>query len=165
MPYLALRHFGTRLPDRLGKPTRKRIDLSFLNIPGHNDGHGTYGLQEAHVSVSIIGVDHHRWACYCFVDTDIGNARPDDRGHEDDQEETDDDEEEEMKIDPVVSDGQGDEVPEADMPEWDPRAYFLRVVDVRMKQILREWENVVHVVEESVEDWVIHLHCSIPFRV
>ncbi|ORY01190.1 hypothetical protein BCR34DRAFT_592345 [Clohesyomyces aquaticus] len=155
MPYLALRNFGTRSPDRLGKPMRKRIDLSFFNIPKQaNDGHGTYGLQEAHVSLSIIGVDHHRWACYCFADTDIGSACPDDQSHEDEQEETDAAEEEEMKEDPVVSDGQGDEVPEADMPVWDPRDYFLRVVDVRMKQILREWENVVHVVDEGVEDWI-----------
>lgn len=62
MPYLALRHFSTPSSDRLGKPTRKRIDLSFLNIPTHaNDGNGTYGLQEAHVSLSIIGVDHYNW--------------------------------------------------------------------------------------------------------
>jgi hypothetical protein len=168
MPYLALREFSVPSPVHLGKRMRKRIDLSFLKIGKDTDkGHETYALQEAHVSLSIIGVDRDRWTCYCFVDTDIGSACPDDQSYDDAEEKaTDagDTEEDEMKEDPIFSDGQGDEVPEADRPVWDPRDYFLRVVDVRMKQILREWENVVHVVDENVGDWVVLPYHSFHFK-
>jgi hypothetical protein len=162
MPFLALRNFSTQPLGRIAisKPARKRIRLSILNIPKRTkDDHGEYGLQEAHISLAIVGIDHDRWVCYCFVDTEIGNPNPDEQGHEDpDEEAEDDDDENKMKEDPIFSDGQGDEVPEADNPIWYPREYFVRVVVVRMKQILREWENVVHAVRESVNDWVIFLN-------
>jgi hypothetical protein len=39
-------------------------------------------------------------------------------------------------------------------PIWMPREYFLKVFQVRMHQVLREWNNIADKVDEEVKQYV-----------
>ena len=79
------------------------------------------------------------------------NGRGHDASEEDDQDE--EDEEYEIIEDPIASDCESDEAI-ADALIWDPRLYFLRNVDFRMRQIHREWTCLVRKVEISIDQYV-----------
>jgi hypothetical protein len=102
--------------------------------------------------LGICGSDHTRWICYAFVDTkfDKTSTRKRDDKSEDDQEEQDEDGTTE---DPIPSDSEGHAII-ADTPVYDPRGYFLRTLNLRMKQILEEWTYLAEKVEDSVKDYV-----------
>jgi hypothetical protein len=42
----------------------------------------------------------------------------------------------------------------ADEPIWTPREYFLKVIEIRMIQILREWNYIVDQVERDIKRYV-----------
>ena len=102
----------------------------------------THGIHEAQISLAICGSDDSRWVAYAFVDTEFAGVSRDE--YEDNFE---------INEDPIASDSRGREV-EADSPIWDPREYFLRIVDIRMKQVLGEWTYLIRVVERSVKGYV-----------
>lgn len=79
------------------------------------------------------------------------NGKGQDAGEEDDQDE--EDEEDDIIEDPIASDCESDEAI-ADALIWDPRLYFLRNVDFRMRQIHREWMCLVRKVEISINQYV-----------
>jgi hypothetical protein len=58
-----------------------------------------------------------------------------------------------MATDPIASDGEGPS-PEADIPLWDPRIYYLRIVQIRLDRVLREWFWLVKTVNNAVKQWV-----------
>jgi len=160
LPYSALREVTTT-PGNLegtgtsGRPQRDWIDLSFLDDTSTTKL-TTSVVHDAHVSLVICGSDHSRWVCYAFVNTEIHhvfpmNANGNDASEEDDQDE--EDEEDEFVEDPIASDCESDEAI-ADALIWDPRLYFLRNVDFRMRQIHREWTCLVRKVEISINKYV-----------
>jgi hypothetical protein len=149
IPYPAFRNL-TALPESYpesgvsNKLRRTWRNLSFLRKPLSNPlGHTTIpAICDAHISLAICGSDHRRWVCYAFADTNFKI------GSDDDEQDAD-----EANEDPIASDRDGYEV-FADPPIWDPREYFLRNLDFRMRQVLEEWTYVVHIVEESAERYV-----------
>lgn len=136
-----------------GKLRRTSRNLSFLqHTQSKRPGQILLGIHDAHISLGICGSDHTRWVCYAFVDTKFDKAlasKRDDKS-ENDQEEQDEDETTE---DPIASDSDGHEFI-ADTPVYDPRGYFLRILDLRMRQILKEWTYLAEKVEDSVERYV-----------
>ena len=55
--------------------------------------------------------------------------------------------------DPIASDSDGYTML-AENPIWDPREYFLRIVDIRMKEVLEEWRNSAWKIDASVRRYV-----------
>jgi hypothetical protein len=95
-------------------------------------------ISEAVESIYVCGSHGSKWAAYSFVDT---GCDKDERTHE-------------FNENPIASDSTGLEI-EADPPTCDPREYFLRTIDTRMKErILKEWEHVVRAVENTVKEKV-----------
>lgn len=91
----------------------------------------------------ITGYDVWRWVGYCFVDTyfdDGGPARESVQDYHDDAQG-----EEGFLMDPFTWGTQ-----DANIGFRDPREYFLVVVQSRLSQITREWEQVVYFVGASV---------------
>jgi hypothetical protein len=119
--------------------------LSFLKlqVPKSKDPIKKFGIHEAQISFVICGADNTRWVVYAFVDTDS------------DDEELEDEilSYREFHADPL-SDGELD----ANCPIWDPREYFLRIVEIRMVQVLKEWKYLARTVERSIRKYVI---CSV----
>ncbi|KAH8695758.1 hypothetical protein GQ44DRAFT_136561 [Phaeosphaeriaceae sp. PMI808] len=140
-----------------GKPRVKWTDLSFLDIACRiNHIHGTYGIYQAQISFVICGSDCSRWTGYAFVDTGFNAYCCGGENHADEEEndgdEEDDHDEEELNEDPVAFDGVGQNVGVTE-PMFNPRHYFLNIVDFRMKQVLQEWTNLVRTVENSVDTY------------
>lgn len=122
-----------------GKPLRRTLDISFLNLePGHPDEF----LYEAEVSCVIVGLHNHSWVAYCFVDTYFDGS---DEGRETVREYCKDKVAEEgANMDPLTY---GKCLAEA--PIWDPRKYFLEVCFHRMDTLVREWKHLIGKIEDS----------------
>jgi hypothetical protein len=129
--------------DANANPLRQSRDVSFLNW----NSPGSPGfLYEAQISCVVAGSDEWVWAAYCFVDTyfDAG----------DDARET---------VQSYYNDSLGDYgarmdpltfgVIDADKSIQNPRTYFLTVFRIRIKQVKREWQQVVAKVQHSVREY------------
>ncbi|KAI5927349.1 hypothetical protein F4810DRAFT_706718 [Camillea tinctor] len=139
LPYFAWRKREVRITDKRktpgGKEFRRSQDLRFLDMtpsgtssPPHNDY-----LYEAQMSCLVAGTGDPSWVAYGVFDT-YHNI-----GHEEsvmfycEQAST-----YQVPMDPL---SRGKLV--ADCPIWDPRSYFLRVLESRVEQVKDEWTNVV----------------------
>jgi hypothetical protein len=121
-------------------PPRQWTDLTFLNIqPPRSQDQKQYGIHEAQISFVICGSDNRRWVGYGFVDTEFDRENLADHDlsyvgkHED-----------------PIAFGELD----ANLPIWDPREYFLMVLQIRMAQVLKEWECLIRTVERSINQYV-----------
>lgn len=121
------------------KLVRNWNDLSFL--PTSKVDNKRYAMYRAMFSFVICGSDHRRWTGYAFAD---------DNKNDDDM--LDDDDELDYQIDPIASVDEGPFLMLDD--QINPRQYFLRVLDLRMEAILKEWENIVRFMEYSIEDCI-----------
>ena len=104
-------------------------------------------VREANVSVVVCGWDERKWVCWAFSNT---HSNPTSRN----EEEPDDDD---MHEDHIATDGNGPEngiTVDVNNPIWDARAYWLRIVDLRMRIIHKEWKWLVMNTEARVEAWV-----------
>ena len=152
MPFFALRPYSPteeRQEREKGNPPRQWTDLEFLNrhLP-KSEVQKPYGMLEVQVSFVICGSDHRRWIGYAFVDTeaegeDLADGEfPYEGAHED----------------PIAMGGAAvemvGEVINANNPIWDPREYFLIIVEIRMIQVLKEWQYVVRKVQRSITQCV-----------
>jgi hypothetical protein len=90
-----------------------------------------------HSSFVIWGTDNHRWVAYAFADTEFNDEPlgdkilPYDGAH----------------VDPISE-------TEAKFPIWDAREYFLKVFQLRISQVLEEWEGLVLPVKRSIDEYV-----------
>jgi hypothetical protein len=99
-------------------------------------------VYEAHISVTLTGIDSFVWTAYGIVDTyfspedlvetyhlqnGVGRGRPDPFGAG---------------------------VIDADMPIWTPREFFLKIVSIRMKGIVREWRGVINQMDTDIQQYV-----------
>jgi hypothetical protein len=149
--YFALRASSPKDPSRiLGhiNPPRQWTDLSFLRIqPPKSQDQREYGMHEAQISVVICGSDNWRWAGYAFIDTSFESEDLGDGifSYED------------VHEDPIASNSEL----HADLPIWDPREYFLTILEIRVTQVRKELEYLVRAVERSVKQNVCWLPLSI----
>ncbi|KAH9211668.1 hypothetical protein DL95DRAFT_510900 [Leptodontidium sp. 2 PMI_412] len=125
-----------------GEPLRQFWELDFLSMPTNNKPASTderYCLYEAMTSVGVTGNDNWTWAAYGFVDTYWDSRESVDGYHE-------------MKgqrrgrADPLAN-GRIN----ADEPLWDPREYFLKVVEIRTGLALMEWSQIINRMEREVK--------------
>lgn len=127
-----------------GTPLRQSWELPFLSGPlGElTSTDVANSLYEAQVSLAITGVNHKLWTAYCFVDTYF---KSEDRV------------EDYHKIRGECG-GQPDPLAagciDAEQPIWNPRQYFLIVLDVRVKEVRREWNMIVAKMEHAVSQYV-----------
>jgi hypothetical protein len=99
-----------------------------------------YGMLEAHFSFVICGSDEARWVGWAFDNTEFDGEDLLDRispcpG---------------FHADPIASDGETD----AELPIWNPREYFLMIIESRIAQAQEEWEGLVIPVERSIRAYV-----------
>ncbi|KAF4629532.1 hypothetical protein G7Y89_g8613 [Cudoniella acicularis] len=130
-------------------PLRQFRDVSFLNSQSSESSSFLY---EAQISCVVSGSDEWRWIGYCFVDTYFDSneeARESVVSYHEDSEEDDG-----LPADPFTY-GVGDR----NYPIRKPREYFLNVFGIRIKQISREWQQVVAKFEQSIREHIeIHNH-------
>lgn len=121
------------------------LDVDFLDIEcDRDDGPCSWILREANVSVVVCGWDHCRWVGWAFSNT---LSDPTSR----------DEEEPEVPEDHFAADGDGPgdvQIIDANDPIWEPREYWLGIVNIRMIMIYKEWKWLVRNVERRIEAWV-----------
>jgi hypothetical protein len=99
-------------------------------------------LYESQISCVIAGSDKWRWVGYCFVDTffDAGTEiREGVHSIHDDLLQGG------MHMDPFTYG-----IKDAELPIQDPREYFLTVFQIRIHQVLTEWQRVVDELRQGV---------------
>jgi hypothetical protein len=79
----------------------------------------------------ITGADKWRWVAYCFVDV----------YHEAEGKET---------VSQYYEDSMGENGSRTDPLTLDPREYFLKVYQIRLNQVKREWRRVVERLRQVV---------------
>lgn len=122
----------------IARSIRKRgsTDLSFLDM-------GSYELYEMHFSLTIVGRDESRWDAYAFE-----HREPDDEfGQTIDELAEDPDI---MMEDPVIGSVE-EESCDANHPIWSPRNYYIRVTEMRSKQVLKEWTHLIRKLERTIK--------------
>jgi hypothetical protein len=97
-------------------------------------------MLEAHISFVICGSDDDRWVAYAFDDTEFDGEDLADKISPC----------EGFHPDPFSSDGEVD----ANFPIWNPREYFVMILDNRIAQAFKEWEGLVRAVERSIREYV-----------
>lgn len=135
-----------------GNPLRQSRKLDFLSrsLDASKDSNPTdqhYWLHEAQISIVVTGVNNWVWTAYGFVDTYFGS-----KGTVEDYDKL---KGRHWEREDPLSAGRlnGGE------PIWTPREYFLRVVQSRIREVLKEWKRIVRTVTEEVEGYVLCGRC------
>jgi hypothetical protein len=151
LPFLALRStaLSSTKPAVIGsRPTTgTHIDASFLDL--NCTQHRSRGcpcrhtIQESQISVVICGWDNHNWVGWGLFDT-----------YSDPTDEFAPEDERVVEEDYFTTDGEDGPVIDANDPIWDPRKYWLRIIDIRVRSVLKEWLWLVRNIEAGVVAWV-----------
>ncbi|KAH3954923.1 hypothetical protein HBI81_077290 [Parastagonospora nodorum] len=122
------------------------LDVSFLvvNCVKHRGQKCSckHIIRESQISVVICGWDNQNWVGWGLFNT---SSDPTDEYDPEDQRE--------LREDYYAADGEGGTVIDADEPIWDPRRYWLRIIDVRLQLVLKEWVWLVRNLEAGVAAW------------
>lgn len=130
------------------KPLRQWKDLSFLELQSStSESEIVYGIHEASISFALCGLDHWRWTAFAFADTafDDHDLQEDLLSYNGFQQ------------DPIAQ--ISDPWILANQPIWDPREYFLTVLNVRIAQVGKEWQYLVRKVEQGIKQYVCCSAC------
>jgi hypothetical protein len=100
-------------------------------------------IEESQISVVISGWDDQNWVGWGLFNT---TSDPTD--------DFDPEDERELNEDYYAADGEDGPVINADDPIWDPRHYWLRIIDIRVRLVLKEWIWLVRNIEAGVITWV-----------
>ncbi|KAI1641321.1 hypothetical protein F4809DRAFT_585985 [Biscogniauxia mediterranea] len=147
LPYFAWRKGSGCVRDERrmsdGRTLRRSQDLGFLDLtpsgtpsPQHDNS-----IYEAQMSCLVAGTGDASWVAYGIFDTYQNGTQDEESAtyyHEraciPDQ----------APMDPLS----GGKIM-ADCPVWDPRIYFLQVLESRIEQVKEEWINIVHRVQQK----------------
>lgn len=138
IPYFAVRRSQPEsdYPERKKRTHRGWMNINFLDTKHlKSEEQGTLGLQQAHISVSLCGTENTRWTAYCFED----------KFFEEDGAFGDDEQTEVHQSDQIARGEFGGED-----TIWDAREYYLCVFLVRMRQVLKEWVELMRLIESSI---------------
>ncbi|KAI1335662.1 hypothetical protein F5Y15DRAFT_243280 [Xylariaceae sp. FL0016] len=133
-----------------GRPLRRSQNLSFLDAtPSENHPMRSNDfIYEAQVSCLVSGLDDYSWIAYSFVDTFHNKCQSGETGNEDEDSVLYHHERETthglVPLDPLSGGSL-----RADRPEWNPRMYFLRVLESRIEQVKHEWINIVSQIQKK----------------
>jgi len=153
LPFFILRKETPPLEEPIGggklntKPKRRWTDLSFLKISdtstytSESEGPKTtenevWGIHEAQISVVVTGSDDWRWVGYGFIDAEIDGVLA------------------ESSSDDLLFDQIAAGALEVDFPIWRPRDYWLKVFELRIGQVRKEWDDLAHKLEQSIGTYV-----------
>lgn len=122
-----------------GRLLRQSWELPSLSRSTSVSTDSRHYLYEAHISITVTGIDHWIWTAYGIVDTYFGSTECV-KGYD------------ELggpfsRVDPLAA-GRID----ASLPVWDPREYFCKVFEIRTRMILREWNSIVDKIEDAVKE-------------
>jgi len=132
---------ATAYEARSVESVHKWTDLSFLeSIASKVNAKRKYGMSEAHFSFVICGWHERRWTAYAFDDTEFDGEDLYERIYNYDS----------FQRDPFAPNTEID----ADTPIWNPRQYFLAIVEARMAQAVVSWETLLRVVERRIRGYV-----------
>lgn len=130
LPYYALRQGASLRNDPRGlRRCGKFVSSSMISGLSEN-------LYEAQISVLVTGVDEWFWTAYCFAETFFGSEESIHYYHEN-------------QLDALTGGEKS-----ARSPVWNPREYFLSILSRRLKQVTKEWSNVVEALEERLRVYV-----------
>jgi hypothetical protein len=102
------------------------------------------GIFEAHFSFVVCGWRENRWVAYAFDNTEPGDEGSYDRLFYGDDE---------VSYDRIF-------YGYAEHPIWDPREYFLTVVEARVIRAADSWEALVRGIERRITKYVSHRRCA-----
>lgn len=132
----------TRVKSSNGKPLRASQNLScVMSGTGETSKSSVHGIYSGHIGCMIVGYDQWRWTAHLAVDTWFETSED----VEGKVERYQYDLENGMVLDPLTC-GKDD----ATKPIWHPRAYFLRVMALRLSQVKDEWELVLQHLDTGV---------------
>jgi hypothetical protein len=124
------------------KPARQWTDLSFLRLDGlesqAQDSAEVWGMQEAQISCVVTGTDDWRWVAYGFVDSEVDGL-------------LDDCSEADLCFDQIA---RGEL--EARFPVRQPRNYWIRVFQIRLASIGKQWEHILYRLQRAIDTHVCH---------
>ena len=134
-----------------GKPLRHSQSLSFLT--GHSIPPQTYAsnqsdyLYQGVISCVVSGIDKHKWIAYLLADTYLENGEQSfvEYLHDDYLEGG-------LRRDPLT-----DGICDAEMPTWDPREYFLKVLEIQSTKVRQEWVNLVDSLQRRIREYYVSL--------
>lgn len=125
--------------DKNGEPLRQYKDVSVLDW--NRTGSRAF-VYEGQVSCVVTGIDEWRWVAYCltdsFFDEEAGETEP------------------QYGID--VSSGVHANpfaygATDAEIPMKRPREFFLKILEIRVNQVKREWQRVARKVHQSIRKY------------
>jgi hypothetical protein len=113
-------------------------NVSFLTSGASSTISPPYEMHQAHISIVVCGWSNKQWTGYAFANTGL------------DADSTLDYDEDGPRLDFFAADRDDDHIKDADMPTWDARKYWLQVVAVRCRLVLKEWVYLVRNIEDCV---------------
>lgn len=149
-PFLTLRDYGGTSMSPMACKDSSTVeewpDLEFLDMKcsKRHDGPCRFAIEDATVSIVVCGHDHTKWVAWGFSNTPCDPTTFEEQCG--------------LEEDFLAADGNGPEeglVVDSNYPEWDPRKYWLRSVDIRVRVALKEWRFMVYSIEHGVQVWVI----------
>ena len=102
-------------------------------------------MQEAQFSLCLIGIDHWNWTAYAFVDPGPASEDSVDGYHEAHT----------TKGLPPPDPLAAGRFPVYDPVKQCPREYFLKILEIRVKLIFREWHRAERWAEEQIKQYAI----------
>jgi hypothetical protein len=115
------------------KPKRDYKSLSFLGMDNID------GILEAQMSFTMCGFDESHWVAYAFDDADPDNGEWEDR---------------DFSYEGFIEDPIALWELEANRPIWNPRQYFLLVMQSRITRVLKNWKSIVGPIRQSINSYV-----------
>ncbi len=134
-----------------GKPLRHSQSLSFLaghSIPSRTStSNQSDYLCQGQISCVVSGIDKHKWIAYLLADTylDSGEQSFVEYLHDDYVEGG-------LRRDPLTNG-----ICDAEMPIWDPREYFLKVLEIQSTKVRQEWVNLVDSLQRMIREYYVSL--------
>jgi hypothetical protein len=137
-----MREHDESLNDRrknLGVPLRKSraSPSAFQGISSASEW-----VYEAHFAFALTGINHRFWTAYCFVDTHFDSRDSVKTYHK-------------MNGDPRgTADPLAAGFLHSESPIWEPRQYFAKVVEFRIRLIEKEWNKIIEKMERDIAQYV-----------
>ncbi|KAI1556727.1 hypothetical protein PtrSN002B_001891 [Pyrenophora tritici-repentis] len=150
LPYLMLREKPIQSSQSLDLESQEKLtayDLSFLVDPAATKNPTRFVIKEAHETVAIFGRKDHNWTGYAFSAPHMDMESETDNGDDDECDE------EMPNVDLFVS-GRSDEVIDPNITIYDPRTYFLRTFEIRIKVIQKEYGWLVKELQNLTTCWM-----------
>ena len=124
------------------RPQRRWTDLSFLKLERYESQREiqepgeVWGIQEAQISCVVTGTDNWRWIAYGFIDAEIDGVLADSTF-------------EDLSFD-LVAAGKL----EVNTPIRSPQEYWIKVFEIRIDYVRKQWLYLERLLERSVDQYV-----------